>query len=100
VGFSACDACQIHIGAIQQWFYSENMTDYVDQIYYLNLVVDANGFDAFRIELPEILETVPQILTFHNGELVEIFTPVSTENLQQINTSVRDYFRLIKNRVN
>ena len=96
VGFASCPSCQSHIGAFQRYFYSESMDQYADRFYYHNLVPDENGFEAFKLAYPEILDSVPQILVFQDGVLIDIFTPTSADNTQVINASVRDFFRAVK----
>jgi len=92
VGYSACQSCQAHIGAFQKYFYSQNFDDVVSTIYYFNVQEDIDGFTDFRVDFPEVLESTPQLLVFQNGVIIQTFTPVSTEDTQALNRSVRDFY--------
>ena len=92
VGYSACQSCQAHIGAFQKYFYSQNFDDVVSTIYYFNVQEDQEGFNEFRVDFPEVLTSTPQLLVFQNGVIIQSFTPVSTEDTQALNRSVRDFY--------
>lgn len=92
VGYSGCESCQKHIGAFQKYFYTQNFDEIVSTIYYLNIQEDADGFAALRVDLPEVLESTPQLFVIQNGVIIQSFTPVSTEDTQALNRSVRDFY--------
>ncbi len=92
VGYSGCESCQKHIGAFQKYFYSQNFDDLVSTIYYLNTLEDTEGLTLFQTDFPEVLASTPQLLVFQNGVIVYSFTPISVDDTQAINRSVRDFY--------
>jgi len=93
ISFPDCPACQSHIGAIQKYFDSEGINEYVSTIHYLNPIDDKEGFDLFDEAYIEVIDTTPQILVFKNGEIVQTFIFQSADVSTIINRSVRDFFR-------
>ncbi|MCF7931532.1 MAG: hypothetical protein K9L02_08500 [Acholeplasmataceae bacterium] len=92
VGFAGCPSCQAHIGAFQKYYSSTGFDAYTSQIYYLNVSENPNEADALIADFPDIQATTPQLLVFHNGELIAIFEPISSEDATAINRSVRDFY--------
>jgi thiol-disulfide isomerase/thioredoxin len=92
IGNSTCASCQAHIGAFQKYFYSQNFDDLVSTIYYLNTSEDLDGFSVFSDGYLEVTDLTPQLLVFQNGVVIQSFTPVSTEDTQALNRSVRDFY--------
>ena len=92
VGYASCASCQAHIGAFQKYFYSQNFDDFTQTIYYFNLEADQDGFTAFKTDFAEVTDSTPQLMVFQNGVVIQTFTPVSTEDTQALNRSVRDFY--------
>lgn len=92
VGFPGCPSCQKHIGAYQKYYYSTGFDEYVSKIYYLNASEHSDDANALIADFPDIEATTPQLLIFHNGELIAIFEPISSEDIPAINRSVRDFY--------
>jgi hypothetical protein len=92
VGYNGCQSCVAHIGAIQKYFYGENVDDVVDQIYYFNAVKNEKDFYALFDNVTGITEETPQLVLIVNGKIVKTFTVQSADNLQLINSSVRQFF--------
>ncbi|PKK96882.1 MAG: hypothetical protein CVV58_04090 [Tenericutes bacterium HGW-Tenericutes-3] len=93
IGFSECPSCQAHIGAFQKYYLSEGFDDYVSKIYYLNTSEDLDGVTALTEMYDEVLTSTPQLIVFMNGEIIDVFTPVSSDDTAAINRSVRDFYR-------
>ncbi|MCR3905664.1 MAG: hypothetical protein NUK62_01355 [Tenericutes bacterium] len=96
VGYTGCESCLVHIAPFQAYYESEGMDEYVDQIYYLDPSKDSKGFEAFRLAFEEVGDATPQLIVFLNGEIIETFDPQSTEDMQLVNRSVRDFYRAAK----
>ena len=92
VGSNTCQSCVAHIGAIQKYFYSENVDEKVNQIYYYNAVKNEKDFIALFDNVTGITESTPQLLLIVDGEISLKFTVQSADNAQLINSSVRQFF--------
>ncbi len=92
MGFPGCPSCQKHIGAFEKYFYSTGFDEYVSKIYYLNASEKPDDANALIADFTDIEATTPQLLIFHNGELIAIFEPISSEDSVAINRSVRDFY--------
>ena len=92
VGYNGCQSCAAHIGAFQKYFFSENVDDVVDRIYYFNATSNEKDFYALYDNVAGIGEETPQLVLIINGEIVKSFTVQSADNTQIINSSVRTFF--------
>ena len=88
----SCPVCTQHMGAFQSYFFSREMTDFVDRIYYLNPLTDAKGFETLQSTYEDIGNFTPQLIVFKNGEIVEMFEVVSNTVVSDMNRSVRDFY--------
>jgi hypothetical protein len=96
VGYTGCQSCLVHIAPFQAYFESEGMDAYVDYIYYLDPSKNLKEFEAFQTAFSEVKQTTPQLIVFLNGEIIESFEPQSSEDMQLVNRSVRDFYRAAK----
>ncbi|MBU1093071.1 MAG: hypothetical protein KKH01_01270 [Firmicutes bacterium] len=92
IGYPTCPSCQAHIGAFEKYFYSEGFDAYANQIYYMDPNDDLDSVNLVIENYPDVEATTPQLLVFQNGELISIFTPLSSEDATAINRSVRDFY--------
>lgn len=92
VGYNSCAPCNAHIGAFQKYFFSENVDDVVDRIYYFNAMANEKDYYALYDNVVGVGEETPQLLLIINGEIVKKFTVQSADNLQIINSSVKTFF--------
>lgn len=92
IGYNGCASCNAHIGAFEKYFYSENVDDVVDQIYYFNATSNEKDFYALYDNVLGIGEETPQLLLIINGEIQLSFTVQSADNTQLINSSVKAFF--------
>lgn len=92
IGSPDCPSCQQHIGAFQKYYESENFSDYVSKIYYLNPIEDSQGMTELTSQFEEVLTVTPQFIIFQNGEVLATFEPESAEDTILINRSVRDFY--------
>lgn len=92
MGFPGCPSCQAHIGAFEKYYHSTGFDEYASKIYYLNASEKPDDANALVADFPDIQATTPQLLVFHNGELIAIFEPISSDDATAINRSVRDFY--------
>jgi len=92
IGYPTCPSCQAHIGAFEKYYHSEGFDEYVSQIYYMDPNDDLDSVNAVLENFTDVEATTPQLLIFHNGELISIFVPLSSEDATAINRSVRDFY--------
>ncbi len=73
IGSPQCPVCVQTIGTVSDYFYSEGVDAYVDQIlYYQDFVGGAASRDrnAFLEAYSDITRTTPQIIAFLDGEII------------------------------
>lgn len=92
IGSAECTGCQAVIGAFEHYYLQFEMTDYVDQIYYLNASEQPNDVTKLAELYDEITTTTPQFIVFVDGVIVETYTTTSSTDRQDINYSVYTFF--------
>lgn len=92
VGSSSDSSTQSHVGTFQRYFESTGADEYFEDIYYLSSTDDAEAFTALVENVGGIIETIPQMILFVDGEAVEIYNASSSTTDQLRNTNVRNYF--------
>ena len=101
IGSPDCESCQKHIGAFQKYFESENVSDYVDLIYYYNPSYNLVQFENFQEAYEGVEDFTPQLIVFQNGEILHQFEvdetePTATKTAEQIlNANVRDFYETV-----
>jgi thiol-disulfide isomerase/thioredoxin len=98
LGFPTCPACQAQIGTFQRYFESENMSEHIKYIYYLNVVNDPNGHAAMIADYAETNGGVPRMLAFKDGQVIAVYE-VPQDQSANLNIVVRDFFRAVKNQL-
>ncbi len=92
IGNEQCPACVQSIGAFQRYFNSEGMNEHVTYVYYINPVLDIDGFNALMAKHAQIQDVTPQLLMFINGEIVLTYQAPAETTEQSINQAARRFF--------